>query len=228
MLRKLEKKDIPRMLEWMHDPLVNCHFRANFAEMDENKAEAFIEKSFTDENVHFAFTDTDDNYLGTVSLKNISSTDKNAEYAIVTRRKAQGTGAAFNATIDVLRYAFNELNLHRVYLNVREKNLRANAFYRKVGFKYEGKFIDHLSDVYNTMGGEVLQPQLVRYHQIGFLIDVFELKRNFFVLAKVQLTSGNSLLFVAITAAVSKIISNKKITSRYYSLSDTSRIWKML
>lgn len=156
MLRKLQQKDIHRMLEWMHDPLVNCHFRANFSKMTEDDAKAFIENSFNDENVNFAFTDDNDNYLGTISLKNISKNDKNAEFAIVTRREAQGTGAAFKATIEILRYAFNDLALHRVYLNVLEDNKRANRFYEKCGFNYEGKFMEHLFINRNGGGGEVL------------------------------------------------------------------------
>ncbi|MBR1729923.1 MAG: GNAT family N-acetyltransferase, partial [Selenomonadaceae bacterium] len=105
MLRKLESKDISNMIEWMHDPLVYCNFRVNFKDMTEQDAQNFIDTSFDDNNQHFAFTDAKDNYLGTVSLKNISTRDKNAEYAIVTRRNYQGTGAAFKATIEVLNYA---------------------------------------------------------------------------------------------------------------------------
>lgn len=144
MLRKLEQKDISYMIEWMHDPLVYCQYRTNFKDMTEDNARDFIESSLTDKNINFAFTDSEDNYLGTISLKNISAIDHNAEYAIVTRRIAQGTDAAFNATIEILRYAFQNLSLHKVYLNVLEKNKRANRFYEKLGFIYEGKFAEHL------------------------------------------------------------------------------------
>lgn len=144
MLRKLMPKDVPNMIEWMHDPLVNCHFRVNFADMTEDDAKGFIASSFTEENQNFAFVDGADNYLGTISLKSISDVDKNAQYAVVTRRMAWGTGATMGATISILDYAFTELNLHRVYLNVLEENDRANHFYEKMGFDYEGKFIGHL------------------------------------------------------------------------------------
>ncbi|WP_455534654.1 GNAT family N-acetyltransferase [Roseburia inulinivorans] len=144
MLRKLEQKDVPYMLEWMHDPAVACNFRADFKNMTEQNAIEFVKNSFTEENQNFAFVDDNDEYMGTISLKHISATDKNAEYAIVTRTKAQGTGLAYNATQDILKYAFEELGLHRVYLNVLEENERANHFYKKCGFQYEGKFVDHL------------------------------------------------------------------------------------
>ena len=138
MLRKLALKDIPYMLEWMHDPTINCHFRKNFSDITEEQVRQFIEHSYTDTDINFAFTDDNDEYKGTISLKNISSSDKNAEYAIVTRKEAQGKNYAFRATVEILQFAFEQLHLHKVYLNVLETNERANHFYRKAGFVYEG------------------------------------------------------------------------------------------
>lgn len=137
MLRRLEKKDVPFMLEWMHDNGINCHFRYPFADMTAEKAIDFIEHSFSEENKHFAIVDDNDEYLGTISLKNISKTGLNAEYAIVTRKKAHGTGAAKKATMELLEYAFGELGLHRVYLNVLSDNIAARKLYEKCGFRLE-------------------------------------------------------------------------------------------
>lgn len=138
MMRRLEDKDAPFMLEWMHDDTVNCNFRYPFSEMTLDKAEAFIRESFNEKNQHFAIVDDNDEYLGTISLKNISLQDSNAEYAIVTRKKAQGTGAAMQATQELIQYAFEELKLHKLYLNVLEENGRARKFYEKCGFVQEG------------------------------------------------------------------------------------------
>ena len=40
------------------------------------------------------------------------------------------------ATKELLRKAFDELGLNRVYLNVLSDNVRANRFYEKAGFKF--------------------------------------------------------------------------------------------
>lgn len=138
MLRRLEEKDAPFMLEWMHDETINCNFQYPFGEMTIEKVIDFIQHSFDEENQHFAIIDENDEYLGTISLKHISQKDRNAEYAIVSRKKAQGTGAAKQATQELLRYAFEELELHKVYLNVLEENARARKFYEKCGFVQEG------------------------------------------------------------------------------------------
>ena len=143
-LRRLGDKDKELMLEWMHDDRVNRNFRFDFGSMTLDRAERFISGSFTPENQNFAFVDENDAYLGTISLKNISQKDSNAEYAIVARTLAWGTGVAYKATMDILKYAFDSLKLNRIYLNVLEENGRANRFYDKCGFQFEGKFSEHL------------------------------------------------------------------------------------
>lgn len=97
MLRRLEQKDAVYMLEWMHDETITCNFRYPFAAMTLERAKIFIDYSFDEENQHFAITDNKDEYMGTVSLKHISEVDHNAEYAIVMRKKAHGTGLAERA-----------------------------------------------------------------------------------------------------------------------------------
>ncbi len=135
------------MLEWMGDGDVANWFQVDFSSFGIAEAERFIEESAeTTESRHFAITDQNDAYLGTVSLKHIDMVNRSAEYAISTRRCAHGTGAAYGATIDVLRYAFEELHLHRVFLDVRADNTRAIAFYDKVGFLREGVSRDGMAN----------------------------------------------------------------------------------
>ena len=92
-----------------------------------------IDKNKQGSSIHLAVTDENDEYLGTISLKNIDYKSKNAEYAISMRQCTKGTGAAYKATKQILDYAFNTLDLEKVYLNVLKEN-RAIAFYKKVGF----------------------------------------------------------------------------------------------
>lgn len=152
-LRKLEDKDALNMLEWMHDSNINCNFRFDFSKMTLDDVRNFIQNSFDEKNQHFAIVDEHNEYMGTISLKNINKVDNNAEYAIVTRTVAHGKGLALEATKEILNYAFNELKLHKVYLNVLEENGRANRFYEKCGFKYEGmsKEILYINGKYHNL-----------------------------------------------------------------------------
>jgi diamine N-acetyltransferase len=100
-----------------------------------DRCKSFIHGAGEQENCcHLAIADEQDEYLGTISLKEIQNGE--AEYAISTRSIAHGTGAAMAATRQILEIAFEELGLMRVYLNVLADNGRANAFYRKAGFRY--------------------------------------------------------------------------------------------
>lgn len=138
MLRRLEEKDAPFMLEWMHDENIAAGFQRPFMQATAENVINFIKNSFDDENQNFAFVNEQDEYLGTISLKHISHLNDKAEYAIVARKCAQGTGAAKNATEELLQYAFTELGMNKVYLSVLEENKRAQSFYEKCGFVREG------------------------------------------------------------------------------------------
>jgi len=144
-LRILQEKDAPYMLEWMSDPELIKFFRFDAEKANSDNILAFINRSINDnQNKHFAVVDENDEYLGTISLKNIDYENKNAEYAISLRKKAIGKGFATSATKALLKIAFEELHLHKVYLNVLSENIRAIKFYEKFGFEYDGEFKEHL------------------------------------------------------------------------------------
>ena len=143
-LRKLEEKDAPLMLEWMHEKENADIFQTDFMSMDIDRVLRFIHNSFSENNQHFAVVDEKDTYLGTISLKGIDYKNKNGEYAISMHKNARGTGASKEATMQLLTYAFDTLGLEKVYLCVLETNVRARKFYEKCGYQYEGSFRKHM------------------------------------------------------------------------------------
>ena len=56
---------------------------------------------------HLAITEDGQEYLGTISLKDVDLNNRNAEYAICLRKKAMGKGLAYEATQKVLEFAFD-------------------------------------------------------------------------------------------------------------------------
>lgn len=134
-LRKLEIKDAPLMLEWMHNRDVTLHMNRDFSKLSLSDCEKFINNSKLDKkNVHMAIADDTDEYLGTVSLKNIDSIKKNAEFGITIRKKAMGKGISFKAMKEIIEYGFEQLGLTSVYWCVLPENTRAVRFYDKNGF----------------------------------------------------------------------------------------------
>lgn len=145
MLRKLKKDDAKYMMEFCKDNEISKSFKFTRKDCSINKFNSFIERSWDDsENKHFAIENSNNEFVGTVSLKNISYIDGNAEYSIVTLRKFWGSGIAKFATRKIIDIAFNELGLRKIYLNVISTNKRAIKFYEKLGFEFEGVFTNHI------------------------------------------------------------------------------------
>jgi RimJ/RimL family protein N-acetyltransferase len=86
-------------------------------------------------------TRSDQRYLGNVWLHNIHWINRNAELRIFLGG-AQGKGFGTRASKLLLRFAFEKLGLHKVYLFVSTANPRACRSFEKAGFTEEGVLID--------------------------------------------------------------------------------------
>lgn len=139
-LRKLELKDAPRMLEWMHDPGVVAHMGTNFGDKTMRDCEAFITGSLGDgEDLHLAVVNGEDEYMGTVSLKHIDRTQGTAEFAITVRADAMGRGFSRFGMEAILEIGIRCLGLTAIYWCVSPENSRAVHFYDKCGYQCNGE-----------------------------------------------------------------------------------------
>ena len=141
-LRKLKISDAENMLEWMHDEDLCKYMYADFASKSLEDCIKFIQSS-TDNSrdVHFAIADDNDNYMGTVSLKNIQFNEGVAEFGIVVRRCAMGKGYSQFGMREIIKYGFNELALKSIVWCVSKLNLRANRFYIKNNYSLIDKTV---------------------------------------------------------------------------------------
>jgi len=136
MLRTLKEKDALLMYEWMHDKDVVENLKTDFQTKTIENCQSFIRNSLKDDkNIHYAIINEQDEYLGTVSLKNINNTNSCAEFAITIRKSAMGTGCSTYAIKEIIRKGFEELNLKYIYWYVDTKNKRAIKFYDKNNYK---------------------------------------------------------------------------------------------
>lgn len=133
-LRKLEAKDAPRMLEWMHDENVVHFMKTDFMHKTMEDCERFIAFAQEDgSNIHRAVIDDEDNYMGTVSLKDIEN--GSAEFAITMHRSAMGKGLAAAGMKKIISYGFRHVGLNIIYWCVSPENHRAVSFYDKNGYQ---------------------------------------------------------------------------------------------
>lgn len=132
-LRKLELKDAPLMLAWMHDKSVTEKLRTDFTSKTLQDVENFIKWSLEDkENLNLAIASDEDEYMGTVSLKHIEN--GSAEFAITVRTEAMGRGYSWFGMESIIEKAFHELGLESIYWCVSRENIRAVRFYDKHNF----------------------------------------------------------------------------------------------
>lgn len=159
-LRKLELKDAPLMLAWMHDKSVTEKLRTDFSSKTLQDAENFIRFSWEDKsNVNFAIASDEDEYMGTVSLKHIEN--GSAEFAITVRAEAMGRGYSWFGMESIIEKAFSELDLESVYWCVSRENTRAVRFYDKHNFHevidVPQKVLDRYEGIYNLKWYSVLK-----------------------------------------------------------------------
>ena len=148
-LRAPERSDVPFYVTWLNDPEV-----LQGLEFIPPLSTASVEKRFED---LLASSDKGETYMfvievcqdaepeswkpvGNLGLINIDRLSRAAEFAIYIGEKAyRNQGYGTKATRLLLHYAFNTLNLNRIYLRVWETNPRAIRVYEKVGFVTEGR-----------------------------------------------------------------------------------------
>ncbi len=152
-LRELELKDASYMLEWMHDKRVIGNLRGRFMEKTLLDCERFIKDSVNKErNIHLAIVTDEDEYMGTVSLKDIDRTTNSAEFAIAVRQSAMGRGYSWYGMEEIINKAFEEYGLQCVYWCVSRKNYRAVRFYDKHNFHETVDVLDCILKRYEGIG----------------------------------------------------------------------------
>jgi RimJ/RimL family protein N-acetyltransferase len=100
----------------------------------------FLDKEEEDGCNFMIETIADNKRIGSIGLGGIDWADSCAWVGIgVGEKEYWGKGYGSEAMQLILKYAFTELNLHRVQLTVFDYNPRAIHSYEKCGFRVEGK-----------------------------------------------------------------------------------------
>ena len=80
-------------------------------------------------------------HIGNIKIDPINQRHGLAEYGIMLGRKSEwGKGFAKEATMKVIDYCFNELNIRKITLGVVADNLSALSLYKTIGFVQEGQY----------------------------------------------------------------------------------------
>jgi len=139
-LRAIEREDIPTFVRWLNDPEV-CKYLLMYIPMSIAEEERWFERQLDAKDSKILAIETAEGFhIGNIGLHDIDWKSRRAELGIVIGEKAYwGLGYGTDAIKTALRFAFDEMNLHRVYLRVIDFNERAQRCYQKCGFQYEGR-----------------------------------------------------------------------------------------
>lgn len=137
-LRALEERDVERLRGWRNHPeLMGLHF--SDLPVSDIEQKNWYQAYATSRTKVFMVESKQDEAAGYVILKDLDHKNRQAEIGIHLDPAHQGKGYGKDAFLSLVRFCFEELNMHRVYLQVFAFNERAAGLYRKLGFVEEGR-----------------------------------------------------------------------------------------
>ena len=142
-LRELEKRDLATINKWRNDPGLICFlgspFRYIAKEVDEEWYMDYLKNRGRTIRCAIVDDELEDHIMGLISLTNIDSINRNAElHIMIGKKENRGMGLGSFAIKAIVNHAFNNMNIHRIELEVLEDNLIARKLYKKIGFVEEG------------------------------------------------------------------------------------------
>ena len=138
ILRAIERKDLPNYVQWLNDPVVLEYFGAHLP-LSLAQEEGWYENMLQDSSVCNFAVELEGQHIGGGGFSSIDGRHRNAEVGLfigLPELWNQGLGRDVLETL--IRFGFQQLNLHRIYLRVFAENKRAVHMYDKVGFRQEG------------------------------------------------------------------------------------------
>jgi len=141
-LTALNKEDLPTYQRWFSNTEFLRLLSSDPAmpKTLENETDWYESASKSKDNYNFGIRALDDNrLLGNCSIFDMSHNSHNGIVGIFIGEPSEwGKGFGADAMNVLVRFAFMDLNLHRLELNVFSYNSRAIKSYEKVGFVREG------------------------------------------------------------------------------------------
>ncbi len=145
-LRPLAEGDTERIVRWRSRPEVVAGLfseRGPTAEEHERWFKSYLQDDHRQEFV-IEMIETGQP-VGTIGLNNLDFHHMHGEFGVlIGEDSVRGKGIAHKAGVAILRYAFKELGLERVYLLVFPGNEAANRLYHRLGFVEEGILRNHI------------------------------------------------------------------------------------
>ena len=141
ILRAFEREDVERCYRWMNDPNIVRTLKSRYPIAFQNEAEWLEGAMHASPNErHFAIERKDDrSHIGNASIHEIDWVSRAAWFGLfIGEPSAWNRGFGGDAIGTLLRFAFDEMNLQKLRINVFEYNDRAKHVLEAHGFVKEG------------------------------------------------------------------------------------------
>ena len=172
LLRYAQESDLDEYFAFLQDPEMN-RLTGSQSDFTSDEIAAWIKKIsvVSSERVDFMILLKRTNeLLGEVVLNEIDSCNRSANIRIgIQKNQHRGKGYGTEGLIEMLRYGFNTLNLHRIHLGVYTFNPRAIHVYEKIGFKREGVERDSLyldGEFHDMITMSILEDEFRSLHEL--------------------------------------------------------------
>jgi RimJ/RimL family protein N-acetyltransferase len=137
-LRAFDRKDIELAASWNNNEEITSYMLSRFP-VSIYEQEKWYEKTMNDKTKKklIIVNNTSKSSIGMVSLFNIDLKNLSAEVGVYLTPSAQGKGYAKEAIQLISRFAFNEMNMHKLYASVIEFNKASVKTFESAGFSFE-------------------------------------------------------------------------------------------
>ncbi|WP_161555226.1 GNAT family N-acetyltransferase [Dokdonia sinensis] len=144
-LRILEKTDIHLTQKWINDSVISEIMGYLPVLSFENQLEWYDSIKNDKTRYVFAICRIDnDKHIGNVGLGNIDYINRHCMFNIfIATNDNRSGGMGSESTRLILNFAFERLNLNKVFLQTSERFLQANKMYLKLGFQIDGVLREH-------------------------------------------------------------------------------------
>lgn len=139
ILRALETKDMPYLLEMINDPEMERMVIGWSFPTSEKQQLEWYNRIITDQkNFRFAI-EYEGEFVGVSTLVKIDWKNRSADHGIkLCNHTPKGKGIGTDAVYATMKYAFEELQLNRLYGSFLDYNIASQKLYEKCGWKIEG------------------------------------------------------------------------------------------
>lgn len=139
-LRPVLREDIHLFLQWLNDEDVRHLFMKRAMPIDEAEAEAWFGTLHKrSDAVSFTVCVNDGPAIGMIGLHSIDWRNRiAATEAVIGNKRFRGKGYATEAKLLLLRYAFDTLNLYKIWGTIFSFNKASQAYNKRCGYKVEG------------------------------------------------------------------------------------------